>query len=87
MGELRGLRISEILARCGAAWHSIDFLDEPPGRLRAIAFDCPGEGGTRLVVELAGDRLPFSEARNWSEREVGTFTAAAVRRHGTGSDA
>jgi hypothetical protein len=68
MEQLIGLSVAQALRLCGKTFADIAFIDEPPGRLRAIELECGG--ASRLTLEIAGDSAPFSSERDWPEAEV-----------------
>ena len=77
--DLAGLTVSRVLSLLGLEYDSIELVDEPPGRLRAIEIPRGGGRAERFVLDLAGDPLPFSEEREWARDDVLALTVARVR--------
>lgn len=70
MGDWVGLTVGQVLALCEADYRDVQFIDEPPGKLRAVEFNCRHGGGQRRVrLEIQYDPELFSRRRSW-ERSV-----------------
>jgi hypothetical protein len=80
MQTLIGRTVSEALAICDAGYGDVRMLDEPPGKLKAIALTCR-EGGQpkRLVLELEYGPELFSADRSWPEPLVRAQRIVNVR--------
>jgi hypothetical protein len=73
-----GMTVAQVLAWCGTPYAEVKFIDEPPGKLRAIEFDCRRcEPEVRLTLEFEYHIGLFSMQREW-ERDV--VTAQTVVR-------
>jgi hypothetical protein len=77
--DLAGFSVAEVLSLLDLDYDSIELVDEPPGRLRVIEIPPKGPDAETIVLELAGDPLPFSEEREWEKDDVLALTVARVR--------
>jgi hypothetical protein len=61
-------------------------VDEPPGKLHAVEFDChQNTQSVRVVLELDYQPSLFSADRVWSEGLVGQQKVIGVRAPASGS--
>jgi hypothetical protein len=66
MNDWVGLTIAEVLERCRTSYEDLEFVDEPPGKLRALEFNCRQTGQPKkVVVEIAPCPELFSAERSW----------------------
>jgi hypothetical protein len=78
-----GKTVSEVLAACGTPYAEVTFVDEPPGKLRAVEFLCrAADPPARVVLEFDYSSELFSDRRQWPEALVGPRIVTAVRPHG-----
>ncbi len=62
-----GLTVGEVLEQCNCDERSLDHIDEPPGKLRAVKVICETNGQKDpVVLEFEYDSSLFSAERNWS---------------------
>lgn len=81
MNDWVGLTVAEVLERCGVHYDEVAFIDEPPGKLRALEFNCRQTGQPKKVlVEIAPRPELFSAERSWPGTLVLTQKVTAVRR-------
>jgi hypothetical protein len=60
-------------------------VDEPPGKLRAVEFDChQGLQSVRVVLEMEYQPALFSADRAWAEGLVGRQKVIGVRKPTSG---
>jgi hypothetical protein len=78
-----GLTVAQVLALCSTPYRDVTMVDEPPGKLRALEFDCQRDGRVvRTVLELAYQPTLFSVDRTWDEELVGRQRIVGVREPG-----
>ena len=66
-----GLSVAKVLASCATPYEEVVFLDEPPGKLRALEFVCHRVAPPRKVrLQIAYDPSLFSELRGWARSLV-----------------
>lgn len=76
-----GLTVAQVLSLCGTPYSDLRMLDEPPGKLRGVEFDChQGSGPVRIVLELEYNPALFSADRTWAEGLVGRQKVVGVRK-------
>lgn len=74
-----GLTVAQVLALCGTSYNEVSLIDEPPGKLRAIQFDChQSRPAMHVVLELQYHGALFSAERTWSSELVQTQEVARV---------
>ncbi|WP_259070971.1 hypothetical protein HDF24_23090 [Mucilaginibacter sp. X4EP1] len=60
-----GLTVGEVLKQCNCENSLPEYIDEPPGKLRAVKIICEEDGHkTTIVLEI--EYSLFSDERNWS---------------------
>lgn len=69
------MQVGDVLRDCGVTYASIDFIDEPPGKLRALALRC-GDRDVILAVNYVS--ALFSDQRTWPEAIVREQPVAGV---------
>jgi len=79
-----GLTVAQVLSLCGASYGELTPIDEPPGKLRALEFECRDPAPRRVVIEIAYRPELFSAARSWAEDLVRRQVVIGVRRPGEG---
>ena len=79
-----GLTVAQVLALCGTSYNDVTMLDEPPGKLRAVEFDCHTQS-QRVVLELEYQPSLFSSDRLWAEGLVGQQKVIGVRAPASGN--
>jgi hypothetical protein len=81
-----GLTVAQVLALCGTAYSEVRMLDEPPGKLRAVEFECrQSSQPVRVVLDLDCQPALFSPDRVWEEGLVGQQKVIGVRAPANGS--
>jgi hypothetical protein len=66
-----GMTVAQVLALCGTPYADVRFIDEPPGKLRAVEFDCRRcEPQVRVVLEFDYHIGLFSMEREWNADAV-----------------
>ena len=76
--EWIGLTVAQVLSLCGATYAELTMIDEPPGKLRALEFDCREGKVRRVVIEIEYGPDLFSTTRSWPEELVGRQTVTGV---------
>lgn len=80
------MTVAQILSMCGTPYSDVTMVDEPPGKLRAVEFDChQAHRPVRVVLELQYSAALFSSDRSWGEGLVGQQTVIGVRKPGSGA--
>lgn len=80
-----GLTIAQVLSLCGTPYSDVTMVDEPPGKLRAVEFECrQGGQSVRVVLELEYHPALFSVDRTWTEALVGQQKVIDVRKPASG---
>ncbi len=75
-----GLTVAQVLSQCGASYEELRFVDEPPGKLRELVFDCKTEVPPRRVaITIEYDSKHFSAQRSWPRAVVEGSKITAVR--------
>ncbi len=80
-----GLTVAQVLSLCGTSYSEVTMMDEPPGKLRALEFECherPWSG--RVVLELEYNPAFFSSDRSWAEEVVSQQKVVGVRKPASG---
>ncbi|WAS95000.1 hypothetical protein [Nannocystis punicea] len=73
-----GLTVGQVLSQCGTVAGEMEMVDEPPGKLRAVEFDChQSDPARRVILEFEYHEGLFSSERSWSNELV---TAQRVTR-------
>lgn len=76
-----GLTVAQVLLLCSTPYSDVVMVDEPPGKLRAVEFDChQGHQTMRVVLELHYHHELFSSDRSWGEELVGQQKVVGVRK-------
>jgi hypothetical protein len=76
-----GLTVAQVLSLCGTPYRDVTMVDEPPGKLQAVEFECRQNANAgRVVLELEYHPALFSAARAWTEETVAKQKVIAVRR-------
>jgi len=79
MDKWVGLSVGEVLEICGASYADARLLDDPPGRLRAVEFECREDGQPKpVVLEIDSGPGLFSEERAWPQTLVEKQKVVAV---------
>ena len=73
-----GLTVREVLDACGTPYADVSLIDDPPGKLRAIEFDCRARAPRHTVLVLRSHAGLFDEARRWSRALVEAQTVERV---------
>lgn len=74
-----GLTVAQVLAACGTPFGNVTMVDEPPGKLRALEFECrQGAVATRYLLEFEYHAGLFSAQRDWAESLVGRQKVTGV---------
>lgn len=74
-----GLTVAQVLSRCQTPYEEVELIDEPPGKLRSLAFVChQSRPGVPMRVVLQADPGLFTPKRNWSRALVEAQKVAAV---------
>lgn len=80
-----GLTVAQVLDLCGAVYSEVRMVDEPPGKLRAVEFECrQGLLPVRVVLDLDYQPALFSPDRVWGEGLVGQQKVIGVRAPANG---
>jgi len=75
-----GLTVAQVLSQCGTAYEEVRLVDEPPGKLRELAFVCRSETPPREVaVTIQYTSSLFSARREWPRPLVESSKIIAVR--------
>ena len=62
-----GLTVGEVLEQCKCAPDEFQYIDEPPGKLRAVEITCKSnDDKQKIVLEITYDSNLFSIDRDWS---------------------
>lgn len=62
-----GLTLGEVIEQCKCHANSISYIDDPPGKLRALKILCETEGDEQnIVLEIDYNNILFSTDRKWS---------------------
>jgi len=78
-----GLTVGEVLEQCNGDKHSLEYIDEPPGKLRAVRIMCETNGQKNpVVLEFEYDSSLFSAERDWSSDLVKKQTVVKVHLPG-----
>jgi hypothetical protein len=79
MNRWIGMTVAQVLALCGTSYAEVQFIDEPPGKLRAIEFDCRRcEPEVHVVLAFEYHIGLFSMQRKWDRDVVTAQTVTAV---------
>ncbi len=71
MSNWIGLTIGQILELCGVSYSEVQMVDEPPGKLRAVEFNCrEGDRARRVRLEVQYSSGLFSKDRSWDQAVV-----------------
>jgi hypothetical protein len=74
-----GLTVAQVLARCHTPYEEVELIDEPPGKLRSLAFVChQAQPGAPVRVVLQAAPGLFTPQRDWSRALVEAQTVASV---------
>jgi hypothetical protein len=76
--------VAQVLSQCGTTYAELTMIDEPPGKLRALEFDCRKGTARRVVIEIEYGPDLFSATRSWPEELVGSRIVTGVRAPATG---
>jgi hypothetical protein len=58
--------VGEVLALCNVRFSEVTMIDEPPGKLRAVAFTCRDPAGdSKVELTFDYDASLFSSTRSW----------------------
>ena len=61
-----GLTLGEVLEECKCAPEGLRYIDEPPGKLRAVEITCEmNNTKQKIVLEIDYDTGLFSIERDW----------------------
>lgn len=61
-----GLTVAQVLTQCGTPYEDVQFVDEPPGKLRELVFTCRNETPPhKVAIAIDYDSSLFSSQRNW----------------------
>lgn len=83
MQDWIGMTVAHVLGLCGTPYAEVRMVDEPPGKLRAVEFDCH-QDHRRVVLELQYTPALFSTERSWGAGLVGQQKVVGVREPGSG---
>jgi len=62
-----GKTVGQIMEEAGLEFGDLELIDEPPGKLRQVAYTATGEGEPRrIVLLLRYDSSLFSPEREWA---------------------
>ena len=64
-----GLTVAEVMKQCKCRPQDISYIDDPPGKLRAV--EITDADGQKKVLEIVYHAGLFSAQRNWSFTVVG----------------
>jgi hypothetical protein len=79
MSNWVGKTVGEVLKICGTNFDDVRLLDDPPGKLKAVEFDCNEGGKTRhVVLQLQPNAELFSAQRDWPQTVVERQRVARV---------
>lgn len=74
-----GLTVAQVLTRCHTPYEEVELIDEPPGKLRSLAFVCHQSApGSPVRIVLQTDPALFTPNRDWSRSLVEAQKVAAV---------
>ena len=80
-----GMTVAQVLSLCSTPYSEVRMVDEPPGKLRAVEFDCyQDQRSVRVVLELQYTPALFSSERSWAAGLVGQQKVVSVREPGSG---
>jgi hypothetical protein len=66
-----GLTVADVLEACGTPYAEVSLFDDPPGKLRAVEFDCrQGRSPRHTVLVLRYHHGLFDIGRAWSRALV-----------------
>lgn len=78
-----GLTVGEVLEQCNCENSLPEYMDEPPGKLRAVKIICEEDGHkTTIVLEIEYNTSLFSDERNWSFDLIKTLKVVKVHLPG-----
>ena len=75
-----GRTVGEVLALCNVRFSEVSMIDEPPGKLRAVAFTCRDPAGdSKVELAFDYDASLFSATRSWPRALVEQRLVSGVR--------
>lgn len=81
-----GLTVAQVLSLCGTPYSDVRMVDEPPGKLRAVEFDCHQRPqSVHVMLELEYQPALFSADRLWPEDLIGQQKVIGVRETAGGT--
>jgi hypothetical protein len=79
-----GRTVGEVLALCNVHFSEVSMIDEPPGKLRAVAFTCRDPvGDSKVELAFDYDASLFSSTRSWPRAVVEQRQVSSVRTRQT----